>query len=143
MRHKLQALSRLGLYLGLAVAWVGPAHAEANPLITEPTDFYFVYTETTHFIARTFQSNEIPSDPQLWLYNDDTGELLITNDDFFGLQSNIELDLQAGRYRLRAGTCCYEPDVWRSDPSGVWNLRYELSFNGIQTEPTTTTTTEM
>lgn len=144
MRRQFQALSRLGLYLGLAIAWVGPAHAESNLLITEPTDFWFVYAEPTHFIARTFQSGDLPSDPQLWLY-DVSGQLIISNDDSVGLQSNIELDLEAGTYRLRAGTCCWEPDVWRG--GNGWNVEYELSFNGIQsdltttTEPETTTTT--
>jgi len=137
VRRRIQALSRLGLYLGLAIAWVGPAHAESNPLITEPTDFWFEYTEPTRFIARTFQSGDLPSDPMLWLYNDATGQLIFENDDSLGLQSNIEIDLDAGRYRLRAGTCCGDPNAWRDGV--VWNVRYELSFNGIQSNPTTTT----
>ena len=139
MRRQFQALSRMGLYLGLAIAWVGPAHAESNLLITEPTDFWFVYAEPTHFIARTFQSGDLPSDPQLWLY-DVSGQLIVSNDDSVGLQSNIELDLEAGTYRLRASTCCGEPNVWRDGT--VWNVRYELSFNGIQSDPTTTTEPE-
>lgn len=140
VRRFIQALSKFGLYCGLAIAWVGPAYADSNPIITQPTDFWFEYAEETHFIARTFQSNNLESDPQLWLYNDVSGELIISNDDFFGLglQSNIELDLPAGRYRLRAGTCCWEPDVWRDGV--VWNIQYELSFNGIQSNPVTTTT---
>ena len=113
--------------------------ASDSYIITEPTDFFFSYSEPTHFLARTYQSDTFPSDPQLWLYNVDTGELLFTNDDFYGLQSNIEMDIGAGNYRLRASTCCYEPDVWRSDPSGVWNVQYELSFNGLQNSTTTTT----
>jgi len=138
MRRFIQALSKFGLYCGLAIAWVGPAYANSNPIITQPTDFWFEYTEETHFVARTFQSGDLLSDPQLWLYNDVTGVLIVENDDFFGLQSNIELDLPAGRYRLRAGTCCYEPDVWRD---GIqWNIQYELSFNGLQSNPATTST---
>lgn len=113
--------------------------ASDSYIITEPTDFFFSYSEPTHFLARTYQFDTFPSDPQLWLYNVDTGELLFTNDDFYGLQSNIEMDIGAGNYRLRASTCCYEPDVWRSDPSGVWNVQYELSFNGLQNSTTTTT----
>jgi hypothetical protein len=112
--------------------------ASDSYIITEPTDFFFSYSEPTHFLARTYQSDTFPSDPQLWLYNVDTGELLFTNDDFYGLQSNIEMDIGAGNYRLRASTCCYQPDVWRSDPSGVWNIQYELSFNGLQNSTTTT-----
>ena len=111
------------------------AHAEANPIGTAPTDFWFEYTEPPQFVAVTFQSSDLPSDPQLWLYNATTGDLIISVDDFLGLQSRIEVDLPAGFYRLRAGTCCWEPDVWRDGV--VWNVQYELSFTGEQTLPTT------
>ena len=116
--------------------------ADTNPIITEPTDFWFSYSEPTQFLAETYQSDTFPSDPQLWLYNE-AGELIITNDDYLGLQSKIDLLLPAGSYRLRASTCCYQPDVWRSDPSGVWNIQYELSFNGnpVNTTIAETTTT--
>lgn len=127
------------------------AHAEANLIITQPTDFWFEYTEPTHFLALTFQTAGLDSDPQLWLYNATTGALITENDDTLGLQSRIEIDLPAGSYRLRAGTCCGQPDVWRDGV--VWNISYELSFTGEQTpttsvalsttttSPTTTTTT--
>ena len=127
------------------------AHAEANPIITQPTDFWFEYTEPTQFLALTFQTAGLDSDPQLWLYNATTGQLITENDDTLGLQSRIELELPAGSYRLRAGTCCNQPDVWRDGV--VWNISYELSFTGQQTpttsvalsttttSPTTTTTT--
>ena len=111
--------------------------ASDSYIIIEPTDFFFSYSEPTHFLARTYQSDTFPSDPQLWLYNVDTGELLFTNDDFYGLQSNIEMDIGAGNYRLRASTCCYEPDVWRKWDD-TWNIQYELSFNGLQNSTTTT-----
>ncbi len=118
-------------------------HASADGLITvtHPTDFWVEFETTTQFLAQTYQSGDLPSDPQLWLYNE-IGELLITNDDYIGLQSKIDLELQPGRYRLRASTCCYEPDVWRD---GIqWNIQYELSYNGSQpitVPPETTTTT--
>lgn len=114
------------------------AKAEATVIVDHPTDFWFDYSEPTQFVARTYQSGDLPSDPQLWLYTE-SGELIFTNDDFYGLQSNIDMWILAGRYRLRASTCCYEPDVWRSDSSGVWNVQYELYYDGLQTEPTTTT----
>jgi len=114
--------------------------ADTNPIITEPTDFWFSYSEPTQFLAETYQSDTFPSDPQLWLYNE-AGELIITNDDYIGLQSKIDLPLPAGSYRLRASTCCYEPDVWRDGV--VWNIQYELSFNGnpVNTTIAETTTT--
>lgn len=105
-----------------------------NQIIKEPTDFWFEYTEPTLFMAETFMSDGYPSDPQLWLY-DEQGQLLVSNDDHTGLQSFISIEVQAGRYRLRAGTCCWQPDEWRV--SAGWNEQYELAFNG---DPATTTT---
>ena len=109
--------------------------AHANPfIITQPTDVWFDYSETTQFVTNTVMIEGFPSDPQLWLY-DEEGTLIVSNDDFNGLQSHISVELQAGRYRLRAGTCCGEPDVWRG--GGGWNEQYELLFNGQQSAQTT------
>lgn len=96
-----------------------------NPIITEPTDIWFEYTEPTQFIAQTYQSEGYPSDPQLWLYTE-AGELIVSNDDYNGLQSYLSVQLEPGRYRLRAGTCCWQPDVWRG--GGSWNIQYELGY---------------
>ena len=127
---------RITLVFVSALAFVTPASAEATILVTQPTDFWFDYSEPTLFVAITYQSDTFPSDPQLWLYTEE-GVLLVTNDDFVGLQSRVEIEVPAGRYRLRASTCCYEPDVWRG--GGEWNIQYELYYNGLQTDPTTTT----
>ena len=118
------------------MAMVPHARAEDRLIVTAPTDYWFTFTEETVFVATTYQSGELPSDPQLWLYAGDL--LLFTNDDHLGLQSHIEITLQPGNYRLRASTCCYEPEVWRDGI--VWNIQYELYYTGIQIEPTTTTT---
>ena len=112
----------------------GTAKAE-NPIVTEPTDYWFEYSETTQFIAQTYYIDGFNSDPQLWLY-DEQGTLIVSVDDAIGLQSYISVEVQPGRYRLRAGTCCWQPDVWRG--GNGWNERYELSFNG---EPANTTST--
>ena len=96
-----------------------------NPTITRPTDIWFEYTEPTLFIAQTYQSEGYPSDPQLWLYTE-ADELIVSNDDYNGLQSYISVELQPGRYRLRAGTCCWQPDVWRDGIT--WNVQYELGY---------------
>ncbi len=122
--------------IAIALFPIPSAKADTNPIITEITDFWFSYSEPTQFLAQTYQSPGFESDPQLWLYNDDTGELIISNDDYIGLQSKIDLEVPAGNYRLRAGTCCWEPNVWRDGV--VWNIQYELSFNG---NPVNTTTT--
>jgi hypothetical protein len=113
------------------------AGASGREVITQPTDFFFSYLEPTQFLAQTYQSDILPSDPQLWLYNADTGQEIASNDDYLGLQSKIDLQLPAGNYRLRAATCCGDPNAWRD---GIqWNIRYELSFNGLQSNTTTIT----
>lgn len=96
-----------------------------NPIITRPTDIWFEYTEPTRFVAQTYQSDGYPSDPQLWLYTED-GVEIANNDDYNGLQSYLSIELQPGRYRLRAGTCCHLPDVWRDGTT--WNVQYELGY---------------
>ena len=143
VRRLLRRLSTLCWVFFFGISFFGVPVQATNEqgliTITEPTDFLFEYFEPTQFLATTFNSDGFQADPQLWLYNADSGELMFTNDDFLGLQSRIDLPLEAGKYRLRASTCCYEPDVWRSDPSGGFNVRYELSFNGDTTSTTTTT----
>jgi hypothetical protein len=108
----------------------------SNPVITEPTDYWFEYSEPTIFVAQTYYIDGFNSDPQLWLYNE-AGTLLISNDDSYGLQSFISFEVPAGRYRLRAGTCCWQPDVWRG--GNGWNEKYELAFDGVGSMQTTTT----
>jgi hypothetical protein len=112
------------------------ARAE-NIIVTQPTDFWFEYAEPTQFIAQTYMVDGHPSDPQLWLYTED-GVEIINNDDYNGLQSYISIQVQPGRYRLRAGTCCYQPNVWRDGQQ--WNISYELAFNG---NPASTTVAEL
>ena len=122
-------LTFLGLYPS------SPAKAE-NPIITEPTDIWFDYTEPTQFVAQTYMITGYNSDPMLWLY-DEQGNQLAANDDSFGLQSYISIEVPAGRYRLRAGICCGNPNAWHTN--GGWNLQYELGFNGVGSMQTTTT----
>ena len=122
-------LTFLGLYPS------SPAKAE-NPIITEPTDIWFDYAEPTQFVAQTYMITGYNSDPMLWLY-DEQGNQLAANDDSYGLQSYISIEVPAGRYRLRAGICCNDPNAWRTN--GGWNLQYELGFNGVGSMQTTTT----
>jgi hypothetical protein len=118
-------LSRVVFLIGACVFLLASSANAENPIITQPTDIWFEYTEPTQFIAQTYQSEGYPSDPQLWIYNE-IGDLLTTNDDYNGLQSYISIQLEPGRYRLRAGTCCHQPDVWRT--FGDWNVQYELGY---------------
>jgi hypothetical protein len=131
-------LSRVVFLIGASVFLLASTANAENPIITQPTDIWFEYTEPTQFIAQTYQSEGYPSDPQLWLY-DEAGELLTTNDDYNGLQSYISMQLQPGRYRLRAGTCCWQPNVWRDGVT--WNVQYELGYG--QGAVTTTTVAEL
>lgn len=94
-----------------ALLLASSAKAE-NIIVTQPTDFWFEYAEPTQFIAQTYMVPNQPSDPQLWLYTED-GVEIINNDDYNGLQSYISIQVEPGRYRLRAGTCCWQPNVWR------------------------------
>ena len=116
---------------------VRPVNAQ-NLVVAQPTDFWFNYENTTTFTARTYQVPNHPSDPQLWLYNSE-GSLVFTNDDWYGLQSFIQIQVEPGWYRLRAGVCCGQPDVW--GPNSNWNLDYELEIDGVTNAPTTSTST--
>ena len=129
--------NRVLLFIGAigSVLLLSSSVKAENIIITQPTDFWFEYTQPTQFIAETYMVPDHQSDPQLWLYNE-AGNLLYTNDDYRGLQSYISIEVQPGRYRLRAGTCCGQPDVWRRNSE--WNIDYELAFNG---DPASTTTT--
>ena len=84
------SISRWSL-IALSIFPISSAKADTNPIITEITDFWFSYSEPTQFLAQTYQSPGFESDPQLWLYNADTDELIISNDDYTGLQSKIDL----------------------------------------------------
>jgi hypothetical protein len=118
-------LSRVVLLIGACVFLLSSSASAENPIITQPTDIWFEYTEPTLFITQTYQSEGYPSDPQLWIYNE-AGDLLATNDDYNGLQSYISIQLEPGKYRLRAGTCCHQPNVWRDGTT--WNVQYELGY---------------
>lgn len=127
------------LVIFLALLFLPLSTAKAvNPIVTEPTDYWFEYAEPTTFIAQTYMVSGYNSDPMLWLYNE-AGTVLASNDDYFGLQSYISREVPAGRYRLRAGICCGDPNAWRTN--GGWNLQYELSFNGEPVNTTSTSTT--
>lgn len=71
-------------------------------------------------MTRTYQIEGAFSDPMLWLYAD-TDQLVAANDDWYGLQSNIDRLLAPGTYRLRAGFCCGDPNATR------YGQMYELA----------------
>lgn len=110
--------------------------AMAEPILASPEnrDFWFTYTEPAVFKVRTY-AQQYGIDSMLWLYTSE-GLFVAENDDFFGLDSWIEINVQPGTYRLRAGVCCGNPDNW-------YGSTYQLEFNSepVYSEPTVPSTT--
>lgn len=132
----LKRVSRLLFLIPFALAFASNVNAD-SVRVTGPTDYWFSFTERSLFSVRTFAVAGSWSDPMLWLF-DQQGVLQAQNDDWFGLQSFIERELEPGSYRLRAGVCCGDPNRWYSGVS------YDVSTNVAvvpQTTGTTTTTT--
>lgn len=107
-----------------------------------PTDFFYTFTEQTVFTVRTENAEGSFSDPHLWFYTAD-GLLLAANDDHYGLQSFIEVMVEPGVYRLRAGFCCGDPDATRQGQRFVVTslLAPTLTTTTIPETTTTITTT--
>jgi hypothetical protein len=103
-------------------------------LVIEPTDITITIQSPQNFTVRTY-AQEYGIDSQLWLY-DGNNNLLVSNDDWFGLDSYISINLDPGVYRLRASVCCGNPDAWY----GV-SYRVETNISGIVGSTTTTSTT--
>lgn len=108
-----------------------PAKASDRLPVVGPTDFHFTFSEPAQFTARAF-AIEFNIDSMLWLY-DGAGNQVAANDDWFGLDSWLDVPLEAGVYRLRAGVCCGNPEAWYGES-------YEVELNTVPVEPTTTTT---
>jgi hypothetical protein len=117
----------------LSIFPVSSAKAElATYTVTGANDLWFTYTEPSDFKVRTY-AWEYGIDSMLWLY-DANGVLLAQNDDFFGLDSWLEVAVQPGSYRLRTGVCCGNPDAW-------YGTSYTVELNTTPTNIPETTTT--
>jgi len=124
----------------VAIALGSGAKADAIQYeVTEPEDFYFSFSEPTVFTVRTF-AWQYGVDSMLWLYND-ANELVASNDDFYGLDSWLEVPLSEGSYRLRAGICCGNPDAWRGSHYVLETNSFALPEGTDAIPPTTTTST--
>lgn len=103
--------------------------------VTGPQDFYFTFEQETLIQFRTY-AQQYGIDSMLWFY-DDAGNVLASNDDWFGLDSYLEYRVQPGiTYRLRTGVCCGNPEAW-------YGSSYTVESNQeliVTPEPTTTTT---
>ena len=126
-------LPRLTLLTLTLLAWVQPGRASADTItVTSASDHWFTYEQPAVFKVRAY-AWEHGIDSMLWLY-DSSGNLLAQNDDYFGLDSWLEVEVGAGSYRLRAGVCCGNPDAW-------YGTSYTLDVNTTPVEPSTTSTT--
>jgi hypothetical protein len=101
-----------------------------------PQDFFFQFNTEQEFVAQTASIVGQFSDPHLWLY-DSTNTLIAANDDWSGLNSYLNLILQPGMYRLRAGYCCGDPDAERQG----WSYLLDVSVTPVATTTEEVTTT--
>lgn len=112
--------------------------AKAETLTTYgASDFYFELESGNTFTVRA-NAQQYGIDSMFWLY-DSNNTILVTNDDYYGLDSFISYNVQeTGTYRLRTGVCCGNPDRW-------YGTSYTIEPSSVPTEappqPTTTTTT--
>lgn len=104
----------------------------ATYTVDSASDIIFEISETQQFTARAY-AQQYGIDSMLWLYNSQNQEL-ISNDDYFGLDSFISIQLNPGSYRLRTGVCCGDPNRWYGASYLV-----ETSLTGVLQGSTTTT----
>lgn len=114
--------------------------AQADTITTNgANDFFFSFEESSVLTVRTF-AQQYGIDSMLWLYNNETNQLLTANDDYFGLDSYISYPVQASvTYRLRTGVCCGDPERWYGGSYAIETN--STPINTPQTSTTTTTTT--
>ncbi len=117
-------MRRLSVVLSafLLLSFVPSARGGMWNYVESPTDFWVELPEAAVLDARTVLCYpelvaSCPGlvDSHLWIYSE-AGDLLAANDDSLGeygwtLASHIAIELPAGRYRIRAGRCCGNPDA--------------------------------
>ena len=126
------------VWVAIAFAWLAPSQSNAATYTATQNDrdFYFELSTPRSLTIRTYaQQNGI--DSMLWLYGS-SNNLLAANDDWFGLDSYISINLDIGTYRLRAGVCCGNPSAWYG---GSYTIEANLDAINIPTTTSTTTTT--
>ena len=124
-------LPRFTLLVVTLLTWFQPGRASADTItVTGPTDILFVFDEPSTFKVRTY-AQQYGIDSMLWLYGPDN-TLVAQNDDYFGLDSWLEVEVVAGQYRLRTGVCCGNPEAW-------YGTSYVVDTNSTPSQPTTTT----
>jgi hypothetical protein len=125
------------IYFPVALfAWISPigvSTAKADSFTTTGAhDYFFTLNASQLFTVRTY-AQQYGIDSQLWLY-DSTNTVIAVNDDWFGLDSYISRNLNAGTYKLRTSVCCGEPNRW-------YGTSYVVDVNIAPSNTTTTSTT--
>lgn len=122
------------LFVTIVSTFISLSSVKADSFTTDgANDYYFTLEEMQTFTVRTY-AQQYGIDSMLWLY-DSNNQVLAANDDWFGLDSYITRDLDAGTYRLRTGVCCGDPNRW-------YGTSYVIDVNIAPTNaPTTTTST--
>jgi DNA-binding HxlR family transcriptional regulator len=110
---------------------VSTAHADSFTT-TGAQDYFFTLEQPQLFTVRTY-AQQYGIDSMLWLY-DSNNQILAANDDWFGLDSYITRNLDAGTYRLRTGVCCGDPNRW-------YGTSYVVDVNIAPSNAPSTTTT--
>lgn len=130
----------------LLLAWFAPAQAWANSyVVTAEADWWFTVSEESLEVEILGNSNAAcadsnRSDPYLWLYNDDTGELVDFNDDGAHnedaqcFSSRLYVVLGAGTYRLRSGYYPVEQGVGFEGPA-PYDLISSVVLQGEDLDP--------
>lgn len=116
-----------------SLPFASPAKADTF-IVIQPTDITITFESIQNLDVRTY-AQEYGIDSHLWLY-DSNNNLIVANDDYYGLDSYININLQPGTYRLRAGVCCGNPEAWY----GV-SYRVETNVSAVISGATTTSTT--
>ena len=153
LRRGMRVRKGFWIYFPVALfAWISPigvSTAKAESFTTTgANDYFFTLEQSQLFTVRTY-AWQYGIDSMLWLY-DENNNLIAANDDWYGLDSNISMNLNAGTYRLRTGVCCGDPNRWYREsyvvdvniaPSNAPSTTTTTSTTSSTTSTTTTTTT--
>lgn len=121
---------------GLGFYSPNTAKAETYIASVDSRDFFFESPEPMTLTVRTY-AWEYGIDSMLWVY-DDQNTLVTSNDDWYGLDSNVVFAMTPGvSYRVRAGVCCNDPERWYGNTYVI-----EPSMAPTNAPETTTTTVE-
>jgi len=130
-RSKTRRFGRLIVFSAIFFVFFPSGAYATTYQVTGAQDFYFLWGEDQVVTVRTY-AWQYGIDSMLWVY-DSNDNLIIANDDYFGLDSYVSFTATANMvYRVRAGVCCWNPDQW-------YGQSYELVTNVESVQPPSTT----